>query len=92
MHGDECARAKPFPEPYLEGMRLMGLRPEETLVVEDSPAGIRVSRPTPHDWNPAIPTTTVLSWFYVTTLIADSQQAGAPAAIPVYPRLILPSD
>ena len=40
--GEECVRAKPFPDPYLEGMRLLGLSPEETLVVEDSPAGIRV--------------------------------------------------
>ena len=47
--GEECTRAKPFPDPYLEGMRLLGLRPEETLVVEDSPAGIKVC---PHleDW------------------------------------------
>ena len=40
--GEECTRAKPYPDPYLEGLRLLGLKPEETLVVEDSPAGIRV--------------------------------------------------
>ena len=41
--GDECARAKPFPDPYLEGMRLLDLEPASTLAFEDSPAGIKVS-------------------------------------------------
>lgn len=39
--GEDCARAKPHPDPYLEAMRLLGLRPGECLVVEDSPAGLR---------------------------------------------------
>ncbi|GAX76112.1 hypothetical protein CEUSTIGMA_g3555.t1 [Chlamydomonas eustigma] len=39
--GEECERAKPFPDPYRKGMQLLGLSPEHTLVVEDSPAGIR---------------------------------------------------
>jgi HAD superfamily hydrolase (TIGR01509 family) len=40
--GEECARAKPHPDPYLEGLRLLGLQPHEAIVVEDSPAGVWV--------------------------------------------------
>ena len=39
--GEECARAKPHPDPYLEGLRLLGLPPHGVIVVEDSPAGVR---------------------------------------------------
>lgn len=42
--GEDCAQAKPHPDPYLEGLRLLGLQPEDAsgcLVVEDSPSGIR---------------------------------------------------
>ena len=34
--GAECAHAKPHPHPYVEGMRQLGVRPEECLVFEDS--------------------------------------------------------
>jgi hypothetical protein len=37
--GDECERAKPDPLPYTLAMERLGLRPEETLVFEDSPSG-----------------------------------------------------
>eukprot|EP00955_Chlamydomonas_euryale_P027695 292322-Chlamydomonas_euryale.AAC.10 len=40
--GEECTRAKPFPDPYLEGLKKLGLDAQATLVVEDSPAGIKV--------------------------------------------------
>lgn len=42
--GEECTRAKPFPDPYLEGLDKLGLAGEahHALVVEDSPAGIKV--------------------------------------------------
>jgi mannitol-1-/sugar-/sorbitol-6-phosphatase len=38
---DEVINGKPHPEPYLKGAELMGVTPEECLVIEDAPAGIR---------------------------------------------------
>jgi HAD superfamily hydrolase (TIGR01509 family) len=39
--GTECARAKPFPDPYLEGMRLLGATdPARCVAFEDSPTGM----------------------------------------------------
>ena len=38
--GCECDRAKPHPEPYLEGMRRLGAAPEDCIVFEDSRAGV----------------------------------------------------
>lgn len=39
--GTECARAKPFPDPYLEGMRLVGAAdPSRCVAFEDSPTGL----------------------------------------------------
>jgi HAD superfamily hydrolase (TIGR01509 family) len=38
--GEECTRAKPFPDPYLEALKALGLQPHEAIVVEDSPAGV----------------------------------------------------
>ncbi len=40
ISSDECARGKPAPDVYLAIMSRMGLNPETTTVVEDSPAGI----------------------------------------------------
>lgn len=37
--GEECARAKPFPDPYLAGLQVLGLEPQQVVVFEDSPAG-----------------------------------------------------
>ena len=37
--GEECANPKPHPDPYLEGLKALGTRPEETIICEDSPAG-----------------------------------------------------
>jgi len=39
--GAECASAKPAPDPYLEGMRQLGVRPEDCVVFEDSRSGVR---------------------------------------------------
>ena len=41
--GDECARGKPYPEPYLEGLRQLGADAAASLAFEDSPPGIRSS-------------------------------------------------
>jgi mannitol-1-/sugar-/sorbitol-6-phosphatase len=37
---DMVERGKPDPEPYRRGAALLGLRPEECLVVEDAPSGV----------------------------------------------------
>jgi beta-phosphoglucomutase-like phosphatase (HAD superfamily) len=43
--GEECARAKPHPDPYLRGLELIGLAgsPRDAIAVEDSPAGLRAA-------------------------------------------------
>ncbi|MBN1570940.1 MAG: HAD family phosphatase [Acidobacteria bacterium] len=42
--GDEVARAKPFPDPYLAAARHLRLEPEECAVVENAPLGIEAAR------------------------------------------------
>ena len=37
---EDCVRGKPDPEPFRRGSRLLGLRPQDLIAVEDSPAGI----------------------------------------------------
>merc|ERR1712216_394425 len=39
--GAECTRAKPYPDPYLEGMKRLGVGPECCVVFEDSRSGIK---------------------------------------------------
>jgi HAD superfamily hydrolase (TIGR01509 family) len=39
--GDELAHGKPHPLPYLEGMRLIGAKPEASVAFEDSRAGVQ---------------------------------------------------
>jgi sugar-phosphatase len=41
---DDIVNGKPDPEPYLKGAALLGFRPEECLVFEDSPPGIRAGK------------------------------------------------
>jgi mannitol-1-/sugar-/sorbitol-6-phosphatase len=38
---DKVKKGKPDPEPYLMGAKLLGLRPEECLVIEDAASGAR---------------------------------------------------
>jgi mannitol-1-/sugar-/sorbitol-6-phosphatase len=40
ISGDMVVRGKPDPEPYRRGAELLGLRPEECIVVEDAPSGV----------------------------------------------------
>ena len=42
--GDDCRALKPDPEPYRRAMGHLHVRPEETIVVEDSPIGIRAGK------------------------------------------------
>ena len=37
--GCECARAKPHPDPYLEGLSRLGLKAEDCVAFEDSVNG-----------------------------------------------------
>jgi sugar-phosphatase len=37
---DRVSKGKPDPEPYLVGARLLGLQPEECLVIEDAASGV----------------------------------------------------
>lgn len=41
VSGDDVTESKPHPEPYLKAMEALGVRPENTVVLEDSPTGIR---------------------------------------------------
>jgi sugar-phosphatase len=40
ISGDMVERGKPDPEPYRRGAELLGLAPEDCVVVEDAPSGI----------------------------------------------------
>lgn len=42
--GDSVHAGKPDPEGYLRGAAMLGRRPEECLVIEDAPAGIRAGK------------------------------------------------
>ena len=41
--GDEVARAKPFPDPYLTAARKLGIEPARCVVVENAPLGIEAA-------------------------------------------------
>ncbi|GGF32341.1 haloacid dehalogenase [Microbacterium sorbitolivorans] len=40
LGGDDVARPKPFPDPYLEGARALGVAIEDCVAIEDSPTGL----------------------------------------------------
>jgi mannitol-1-/sugar-/sorbitol-6-phosphatase len=42
--GNDGARGKPFPDPYLLGATLIGCAPEHVVVLEDAPVGIAAAR------------------------------------------------
>ncbi|MET0297308.1 MAG: HAD family phosphatase [Microbacterium sp.] len=39
--GDDSTRPKPFPDPYLQACEALGVTPEESVAIEDSPNGLR---------------------------------------------------
>jgi N-acetylmuramic acid 6-phosphate etherase len=41
---EDVENGKPHPEPYLEGARLLGVRPETCVVIEDAPSGVRAAK------------------------------------------------
>lgn len=42
--GEAVQRCKPHPEPYRTSLKALDLRPEQALVIENAPAGIRSAR------------------------------------------------
>jgi HAD superfamily hydrolase (TIGR01509 family) len=38
--GSECTRAKPYPDPYVQGMRFFGVAADRVVIFEDSKTGI----------------------------------------------------
>ncbi|MGA0545372.1 HAD family hydrolase [Brevundimonas sp. VNH65] len=44
LSNEDVSRAKPDPEIYVQAMERLGVRPEETLIVEDNEHGIRAAR------------------------------------------------
>lgn len=40
----DVKQGKPFPEPYLIGLEKLGLKPEEAVVVENAPLGVRAGK------------------------------------------------
>jgi len=44
LTSEDVPRGKPHPDPYLEAARRLGVRPEECLVVENAPMGIRAAK------------------------------------------------
>jgi HAD superfamily hydrolase (TIGR01509 family) len=41
---EDYERGKPFPDPFLEAARRIGVAPEDCLVFEDSPTGIEAAK------------------------------------------------
>lgn len=44
MTGDQVKKGKPDPEPYLSALRAMGLSPQQAVVVENAPLGLRAAK------------------------------------------------
>ena len=42
--GDGTAKGKPFPDPYLKGMKKLKLEPKDCIVVENSPIGVESAK------------------------------------------------
>ena len=42
--GDDVTHGKPNPEPYLAGAKILGREPQQCLVFEDAPSGIRAGK------------------------------------------------
>ncbi|MBN2573957.1 MAG: HAD family phosphatase [Deltaproteobacteria bacterium] len=46
LGAEAYSRGKPHPEPYLTAMRLLGVEPRRSVIIEDSEPGIRAGRAT----------------------------------------------
>ena len=76
--GEDCERPKPHPDPYLEGLKVLGIVKDEALICEDSPSGTRAD-PADTAANPAL----VSALSYSTTSYCAGTAAGIAAGIPV---------
>jgi len=88
--GAECTRAKPHPDPYLEGARLLGVEATSCIVFEDSRSGIRAgvaagapvigmrSSLSDEDLRTAGCVATLHDWRGLTLELIDKVSAGMP--------------
>ncbi len=44
VSSDDVENTKPYPEPYLKGSEILNLKPEECIVVENAPLGVRAGK------------------------------------------------
>lgn len=44
MGRNQTELTKPHPDPYVEGMRRLGVKPQQTLIMEDSPTGLKSAK------------------------------------------------
>jgi len=44
LSNEDVAKSKPDPEIYIKAMDLVGVSPQETLIVEDNPHGVAAAR------------------------------------------------
>jgi beta-phosphoglucomutase len=44
ISGDDTEKGKPHPEPYLTGIKKLNVKPEESLVIENAPLGIKSAK------------------------------------------------
>lgn len=42
--GNDVAHGKPNPEPYLKGLEIAGVSPEEAIVIENAPLGVKAAK------------------------------------------------
>ena len=43
VSADDVVQGKPHPEPYLKGAELLGMKPQDCLVIEDAPFGLEAA-------------------------------------------------
>ena len=44
ISSDDVENTKPYPEPYLKGAKLLDLNPEECVVIENAPLGVKAGK------------------------------------------------
>ena len=44
LTSDDCKRCKPDPDPYLSAAEMLGVQPEDCLVIENAPLGIQAAK------------------------------------------------
>jgi beta-phosphoglucomutase len=54
---EDTARGKPFPDPYLQGMKMLGVDKSHSVVVENAPLGIKAAKSAGVDYVIGVTTT-----------------------------------